>query len=159
MRKRKLVTFVEDEKLSDKLAAKTGAVRKKPPILFKPPLEKDIQKAIIRLIEYACPSVLAFAVPNAAIRAPGHHAGNAIPGLRKGVFDICLLGPGQRVYFLEVKRPGTGKVSEDQEKFGSSLRARDIPYAIVTSVEEAKEFLESQNLILKVRFSGEQNAG
>jgi len=111
------------------------------------PYEKDIQKAIVNYITYACPSVLVFAVPNGSIRTAGGRAGNAVPGLLPGVADLCLIGPGQRVWFIEVKRPG-GKISQAQKEFWTSCRARDIPYDVVYSLDEAMATLHEWGLIL-----------
>ena len=111
------------------------------------PYEKDIQKAIVDYISYACPSVLVFAVPNGAIRSAGGRAGNAVPGLRPGVADLCMIGPGQRVWFIEVKRPG-GKISQAQKEFWTSCRARDVPYDVVYSLDEAIDTLSNWGLIL-----------
>ena len=37
-----------------------------------PPLERDIQKAVVDFIGYACPHLYCFAVPNSAVRGTGH---------------------------------------------------------------------------------------
>lgn len=66
--------------------------------------EDLVQQAIVEGINTFCPDCYAFAVPNAARRTAGGRAGNAVPGLRRGVFDLCIHGPWQRVFYMEVKK-------------------------------------------------------
>ena len=111
--------------------------------------EAQTQKAIIDFIGWACPTCYAFAVPNAAKRTKGGRAGNAVPGLRKGVYDVCIVAPGQRVYFIEVKRHGKGvKVSQDQKDFAEAMRARDVPTVVAYDLEDAMYFLQEFHLVL-----------
>jgi hypothetical protein len=88
-----------------------------------------------------------FAVPNAAVRRKGGRAGNAVPGLMKGVHDLCIVAPGQRVFFIEVKRLVTQTMSEDQIVFAAKMRARDVPTACVASVDQAYEYLVEWGLV------------
>jgi hypothetical protein len=82
------------------------------------PLERDVQKAIVDWLNFVLPKTYrVFAIPNAARRMKGGRAGNAAPGLRKGVPDLCIVGEG-RTAFIEVKRPG-GKLRDEQSEWGN----------------------------------------
>jgi hypothetical protein len=116
--------------------------------VMPPPLERDIQKAIVDFIGYACPHLYCFAVPNSAVRGKGKRAGNAVAGLRAGVADLVILARPGRVFMMEVKRPGRyGKVSDDQAKHAREMELRRIDYVIVTSLEEAIKALQQWGLI------------
>ena len=100
------------------------------------PTENEVQKAIVDWISWKCPLVYCFAVPNKAVRTRTGRAGNACPGLRPGVPDMCLLAPGQRVYMIEVKRKG-GVLSDVQKQEIPKIQSRDVPVAVVYSLDEA----------------------
>lgn len=106
------------------------------------PTERSIQRAIIATIRLQYPGVWYCAIPNGA-----HLAGNAQArfkqigalkgdGLKIGAPDlICVWQGGGK--FLEVKRPKTGRVSEDQHKVHAYLESVGWPVAVVRTVEEA----------------------
>ena len=93
--------------------------------------EDEAQSDIIALIGWIAPSVIAFAIPNKATRTKGGRAGNAVPGLRKGVWDIGMIlpldcdFPGYTAY-CEVKS-SNGSLSHEQKDFREILIGRDIP--------------------------------
>lgn len=101
-----------------------------------PPTEDEIQHAIVDWIAWKCPRVYCFAVPNKALRTARGRASNACPGLRPGVPDLCILAPGQRAYMIEVKRKG-GYLSDVQKEEIPKIQSRDIPVAVVYSLDEA----------------------
>jgi hypothetical protein len=111
--------------------------------------EDKAQAEIFELLEWLAPSVVAFAIPNASRRTTSGKASNAVPGLRKGVWDIGMIlpidcrYPGMTAY-CEVKAlPNTpdptrrdalvwvaSYLSEDQREFGGILRSRGIPHFV-----------------------------
>ncbi len=86
------------------------------------PLEKDIEKALGRMI--------------------GRHGGLCLkwvcPGWA-GVPDRIVLLPGGRVMFIELKRPKGGKVSGLQGWWADKLRALGFVHLIVKSHEDVKD--------------------
>jgi VRR-NUC domain len=102
--------------------------------------EHDIQAAIVGYIQAVCPRAVLWAVPNAARRHPSGHAGNAVPGLRKGVFDLSLILPDGRFAAIEVKAAG-GKLSAEQYEFGIELAFRGVAFCVARSVEDVRDFL------------------
>lgn len=96
--------------------------------------EDTAQSEIFTLLGWLAPSVIAFALPNASRRTAGGKASNAVPGLRKGVWDIGMIlpincrYPGMTAY-CEVKVP-PNVLSDDQRKFGLILSNLGVPHFI-----------------------------
>jgi hypothetical protein len=98
------------------------------------------------MLRLVFPRVFTFAVPNGAVlagnggqraRQMGALLGD---GLVKGCPDIvCLWNQGNAT--LEVKRPKTGRVSEDQKEIHGLLGRIGVPCKVITSLDEAYVFL------------------
>lgn len=65
-----------------------------------------------------------------------------IEGLPKGFPDLLFLGPGQAA-FIECKT-GTGKLSEEQERFAALLEQYGLPHGTARSVEDALEMIKKE---------------
>jgi hypothetical protein len=100
--------------------------------------EDGIQKTIVAWLEAVVPGVFVFAIPNAARRGPGQRAGNAVPGLKKGMPDLCFLYD-ERAFFVEVKT-ADGKLSQVQVDCHVKL-LEQAEVTIVTSIEDMREAL------------------
>lgn len=103
-------------------------------------LEDGIQQAIVDYLALVTPETLVWAVPNAARRSKGGKAGNAVPGLRKGVHDLSLLFKDGRFATIEVKT-ATGVLSDEQADFGDEVVRRKAYWCIARSVDDARKFL------------------
>lgn len=57
-----------------------------------------------------------------------------------GHADLVVYRNG-RAWMLEVKRDKRGKKSESQERFATCCRRYGVPYAIVTTIDEARAFI------------------
>ncbi|RWP05084.1 hypothetical protein [Mesorhizobium sp.] len=57
-------------------------------------------------------------------------------GLKRGWSDFLLIDPAGRHYWLELKR-GRAGLTEDQEAFRDACWARDVPWALARSFDEA----------------------
>jgi len=99
--------------------------------------EDKNQKTLVAWLEAVVPNVLVFAIPNAARRTAGGRAGNAVPGLKAGMPDICFLYDG-RPYFVEVKTT-TGRLSKTQVECHRELRKLGFEVAVASSIEELRE--------------------
>jgi hypothetical protein len=100
----------------------------------KRPTEAQVQRAIIDRLRLM--GALAVHVPNAGLRS--ERAGQRLKGegMRPGFPDLVVIGQG-RVCFLEVKAPGTGRLSVRQIECHEEIRRRGAQVFTVTSQDEA----------------------
>lgn len=103
-------------------------------------VEDKVQSSIIDYVRLVVPESHIVAIPNAARREDGGNAGNAVPGLTPGVFDLCLLLPDGRVGFIEVKAPN-GRLSKPQEAFRDVLIRFGTPHCIARSIDDVRAAL------------------
>jgi hypothetical protein len=68
-------------------------------------------------------------------------------GVNAGWPDFIFVGPGQHVFWLELKRHRTGRVSEDQAAVLSHLVACGFSLLITTSVEDAIAELKAHGIL------------
>ncbi len=111
------------------------------------PLEKDVQKSVLDYL--AAQRIYAAAIPNGSVLAGDARAramqSNALKrsGMRPGFPDLILIqrtADGSRVGFFEVKREG-GKMSPEQIAFSDQCTDWRLPFAVVRSVDDARETL------------------
>ena len=103
------------------------------------PLERETQAAIIAYCKAVLPAgSVVYAIPNASRRTRTGKASNAIPGLLRGVSDLCILAPGRVVIYAEVKRETGGSVSPEQFEFQQSVRALGHSAAIWRGIDDAR---------------------
>jgi hypothetical protein len=114
------------------------------------PTEREVQRGILKMLGLCFPRVFVTHIPNGA-----HLAGNATArfkqigalkgdGLKVGMPDLlCLWSAGQGA-FIECKRPKTGRLSDGQVAVHGKLAVIRWPVAVVTSIEEAFDFLKGQ---------------
>ena len=111
------------------------------------PTERQVQRSILRMAGLCFPKIFITAIPNGA-----HLAGDSTArfkqmgalkgdGLKTGFPDLLCLWAPRSGAMLEVKRPKTGRLSDDQRAVHETLTALEWPVATVTSTEEAYWFL------------------
>jgi hypothetical protein len=61
-------------------------------------------------------------------------------GVLPGVFDLVLLAPGPRTFFLEAKAE-QGKLSEHQQWFKGELIKMGFPYVVFRSLDDIRDFI------------------
>jgi hypothetical protein len=65
-------------------------------------------------------------------------------GVQRGWPDFILIGPrGKGVHFLELKRRGKGRLSDEQEEFRDWCREHGYPWCCTTSFDEVRAQLKS----------------
>jgi hypothetical protein len=110
------------------------------------PSERQVQRAILKMIDVCFRGAIAHHSPNGA-----HLAGNDTArfkqmgallgdGMRKGWPDLIVVWRGG-IAFIEVKRPKNFKISDDQKKVHDTLDSLGWPVATITSAEAAYRFL------------------
>lgn len=114
--------------------------------------EAAIQKAIVDYIATVAPHVVCYAVPNAARRTRNGRAGNAVPGLTKGIPDLALVVSG-RAFFLEVKAP-KGRTSQEQDATIARLRRAGASVAVVRSIDDVDHALAAWGVVTRLAKQG-----
>ena len=103
--------------------------------------EARIQAAIVDFVRTVAPEVIIWAVPNGGLRTKAEAARLKWTGVLAGVLDLTLALPNGRCAFWEVKTHD-GSLSEDQIDFIIRLRALDHSWAVIRSIDEARDELE-----------------
>ena len=60
----------------------------------------------------------------------------------KGLPDIIVIRPGGKIHGLEVKRPGSSRLSEHQSKIKAEWEALGARYDVVRSIDDVKKVLD-----------------
>lgn len=103
--------------------------------------EAEIQKAIVDYLNAVLPrQYRVYANPNAARRKANGRASNGVPGLRKGIPDLTIRGPGGVAYDLEVKSQ-KGSLTPEQDEWGSWIIGIGGKWACVRSIDETRAAL------------------
>lgn len=87
-----------------------------------------------------------FAVFNGGKMSDKARRWRAARGEVPGIPDLCFVGPGGRLYGLELKVPG-GVVSENQDAVAFALRRVGAVYAVAYGIDEALEVLREWKAI------------
>jgi hypothetical protein len=68
-------------------------------------------------------------------------------GVTAGWPDFLFCGPNRGVFWLELKRPGTGRLSEEQIEMRAHLIACGFTYLVTSDVKDAVETLTSLGIL------------
>lgn len=105
----------------------------------KPPLALEYKThiAIADALRWGCaPGWIWNHFPSGEKRDPQTGAKLKRMGHQPGWADFVLVAPTGTHFWLELKR-GKAPLSEEQEAFGTAMRARGVPYRVVRSYDEA----------------------
>ena len=106
-------------------------------------IEELTQRGIVQLLQLqANPDWIWFHVPNGEYRSKRTGARLKAMGVRAGVADLCLISPGSRAHFIEVKAP-KGRMSPEQRAFRDACERAGAGFAIVRSIDEAGDVMQS----------------
>lgn len=112
-----------------------------------PPLEKDIQAAVVEHWQkLGRPMTLVAAIPNAF--AFGQ------PGLTKGLADLMVLGPDvpNKIAFMELKRGAGDTPTEEQLNFATLCAKLGLHCPCVHGRDEPIAYLEKWNVVRSQRY-------
>ena len=99
--------------------------------------EHSLQVTVLAYLTYnARPNINVVAIPNAARRSLRMGARMKAEGLQSGVADLCIMLPGGRVAWLELKTLA-GRQSIAQKGFEAKCKRLDHPYALARTLDEA----------------------
>jgi hypothetical protein len=88
----------------------------------------------------------AFGVPNSSVFAFPNEGAMRQVGLKKGVFDLCVIGGNVTLAFLEIKATDND-LSEPQKAFKKLLIANGIAYAVTYGRDEPIRVLEQWGIV------------
>jgi len=99
--------------------------------------EHSLQVTVLAYLTYnARPDINVIAIPNAAPRSLRMGARMKAEGLQSGVADLCIMLPGGKVAWLELKTD-RGRQSIAQKGFEAKCKRLDHPYALARTLDEA----------------------
>ncbi len=108
--------------------------------------ESQLQYQIVAYLNAVLtPQYRVYANANASRRTTTGRAANAVPGLRKGIPDITIRGPGGVSYDLEIKST-KGRLTPEQSEWGSWVVFGGGKWACVHSVEEVRVVLAAWSI-------------
>jgi hypothetical protein len=102
--------------------------------------ETRLHSAAVRYLRTVCPDCLTWHVANGGKRSPETARLMKSLGVLPGVFDLVLLAPGPRTFFLEAKAE-QGKLSEDQQWFKGELIKMGFSYVVFRSLDDIRDFI------------------
>lgn len=105
--------------------------------------EHSAQVRLFKLLrERGIPGLLAFAVPNAAVRSPNEWQRMKAEGFMTGAADIVFsIPPNGRGAYLEMKREKGGRIEDDQRYFARKAIESGALHAFARGFDEAVEVL------------------
>jgi hypothetical protein len=103
--------------------------------------EAKLHASIIDYLRLVAPTCLCFHPANGGNRTASEGAMFQRLGVVAGIPDICILSPGGKVAFIEVKA-ASGALSKAQDAILSRFMTMGIPYAAARSVDDVKTALE-----------------
>jgi len=108
--------------------------------------ESQIQRQIVGWLNAVLlPNYRVYANANASRRTTTGRAANAVPGLRKGIPDLTIRGPGGLSYDLEIKA-ARGRLTPEQSEWGSWVVFGGGCWACVHSVDEVRAALRQWSI-------------
>jgi hypothetical protein len=113
------------------------------------PTERQIQRKILEMAGRCFPHVFIHHSPNGVFLGSAKSKairGGAMKGdgTKAGFPDLLCIWSPAKLALLEVKRPKTGTVTDNQKAVHTRLEELRVPLAVVTSVDEAFEFLRGE---------------
>ena len=107
--------------------------------------EEILQRAVVQFLNLAAPKVVFWHVPNQkGTRKTWEQGLLKAMGLKAGVADLCLVLPGGRAAFIELK-VADGKQRKEQAEFQAEAEAAGALYAICRSVDDVNATLKAWN--------------
>jgi len=112
------------------------------------PREDTIHAAIVQYLRVCMPDCLVFHPPNGGLRGKREASKLKWLGVLPGMPDIVILRPSGRFCLMEVKGP-KGVLSEAQQAVRWHCERFEMPWALVRSIDEAREALIGWGLVTR----------
>jgi len=106
--------------------------------------ETELQAQIVAALRKR--NLWVYAVPNGGMMRDTARIRAARLGVISGMPDLCIVAPGGRALYIEVKAPN-GRTSQRQQDVIDYLRDLGAPVAVVTSVDDVMRFLAKEKVL------------
>lgn len=104
--------------------------------------EHALQRAVKQFLDVVVqPPYWYTAIDHAAKMGPRQAAARKARGVKRGIADILVMGPGPNVLWIELKRKG-GQQTPEQREFAEAMFQCQAWYVLCRSVEEVQGALE-----------------
>lgn len=122
---------------------KTMRARKRPS-----PKEFALQCVLADILRrWISPSWKFTAIPLGEYRTPATAARLKRAGANPGWPDLLFTGPGRSVFWLELKRPGSGRLSDEQIAIRAHLMRCGFSYLVTSSIKDAVSELQDFGIL------------
>jgi hypothetical protein len=119
-------------------------------------IEAGFQEAVVRYLRLTLRDCVCFAIPNGGHRSYKTAKLMKRTGALAGVFDLQILTPGGRSFFLECKA-GKGKLSPEQDVFKLALIRMGFDYAVIRNMDDVEAALFQWGLKRSARYADIRN--
>jgi hypothetical protein len=102
--------------------------------------ETRLHCAAVDYMRRVCPDCLTWHAANGGKRSKETARLMKRLGVLPGVFDLVVLAPGPRTFFLEAKTD-KGKLSEDQQWFKGELIKMGFSYVVFRNLDDISDFI------------------
>jgi hypothetical protein len=103
-------------------------------------IEAGLQEAVVRYLRLTLRDCVVFSIPNGGLRSFKTAKLMKRTGALAGVFDLEILAPGGRCFFMEIKAD-KGALSPAQQVFKLALIRMGHPYAVIRSLDDVEAAL------------------
>jgi hypothetical protein len=107
--------------------------------------EFRLHAAAVRFLRTVCPDCITYHCANGEYRRPETARRLKAEGVLAGVFDLVMIDPQGKHFYLEAKSE-TGRLSESQQWFKSELILRGVPYVVFRSLDDIREFIRQNKI-------------
>jgi hypothetical protein len=102
--------------------------------------EGRIQIAVVKYVNLVAPEAIIFHIPNGGWRGRTEAARFKALGVTPGIPDLCLVLPGGKVAWWEIKADG-GRISPSQAAMFSRFDESGHEVSVIHSIDEARTAL------------------
>jgi len=107
--------------------------------------EFRLHAAAVRFIRTVCPDCILYHPANGEYRRPETARRLKAEGVLPGVFDLVLIDPQGRHFYLEAKSE-SGRLSESQQWFKYELIKRGLNYCVFRSLKDVEDFIRQNRI-------------
>jgi hypothetical protein len=109
-------------------------------------IEAGLQEAVVRYLRLMLRDCVVYHTPNGGKRSIKTAKLMKRIGTFSGVFDLTILAPGGRTYFIELKKNAKEKLTDNQDLFKLALIRMGFTYAVAWNLDQVQLALETWGL-------------